>query len=55
MWFECIVSDYEHCLHTENTGQKRLVRDEFEDCLKLVWNFECYLQQPTLHNGRFVV
>ena len=26
MWFECIVSDYEHCLHTENTGQKRLVR-----------------------------
>jgi hypothetical protein len=20
------VSDYEHCLHTENTGQKRLVR-----------------------------
>ena len=26
MWFECRVSDYEHCLHTENTGQKRLVR-----------------------------
>jgi hypothetical protein len=22
--------------------------------LKLVWNFECYLYQPTLHNGRFV-
>ena len=21
-----VVSDYEHCLHTENTGQKRLVR-----------------------------
>jgi hypothetical protein len=23
---KCIVSDYEHCLHTEHTGQKRLVR-----------------------------
>ena len=21
-----VVSDYEHCLHTEHTGQKRLVR-----------------------------
>jgi len=23
---KCIVSDYEHGLHTEHTGQKRLVR-----------------------------
>jgi hypothetical protein len=23
---KCIVSDYEHCLHTEHTGQKRLVK-----------------------------
>jgi hypothetical protein len=23
---KCIVSDYEHCLHTEHTGQKRLLR-----------------------------
>jgi hypothetical protein len=24
------VSDYEHCLHTEHTGQKRLARPEIE-------------------------
>jgi hypothetical protein len=27
---KCIVSDYEHCLHTEHTGQKRLARPEIE-------------------------
>jgi hypothetical protein len=36
MWFECIVSDYEHCLHTENTGQKRLVRPVEEPSNKML-------------------
>jgi hypothetical protein len=33
---KCIVSDYEHCLHTEHTGQKRLVRPVEEPSSRIV-------------------